>query len=248
MREGEDPHRHEHHQGAEPEEATAGEAAQQDGARQAARCAEDEVEHRGEGCLVEAQPEALHEDLGRYGIRPHVYPHVAHDPEEAEEGRRAAQQAEALGEAHRLARGLVLEAGGVQRQHAEDTDSGIDGEEDAPAEAELGDGLRRAPGGDERSEEGGYGLNELPEGQAAGQLVWADEVTQQRVERGLHDGVAYPEEGEGEEHHPVALPEEGDEEREYRQDETHEDGALAPDPIHQHARRDGAEEEPEEDE
>ena len=173
---------------------------------------------------------------------------MAHDAQEAQQHDGLAQQLEALHKAGSLVGHLLpLDGGEGQQQGCQDADDAIHGEQHPPAKAPGRHGGGGAPHGDIRGHEGGYGLHELTEGHGAGQLVTLDDVGDERVQRGLHEGVANSQEGEGGQHESVALSENGEDQGYHRHHQGKEHGVFPADAVHQDARGNGEDEEPEED-
>ena len=105
---------------------------------------------------------------------------------------------------------------------------------------------RGSPRGDDGCQERGDALDELPESQRAGRSSALHHAIDKRIQRGLHDGVAYSEEGKGEEQHGEVEGEHRHSHCCQRHHETQQDGILAPNLVHQQACRDAEDEEPEE--
>ena len=71
----------------------------------------------------------------------------------------------------------------------------------------MGNGFHGAPHGNVRSQKGGDCFDKLSKSQRAGQLVTTDNARQQRVQGGLHQGVADTQQGEGDQHAGIASVE-----------------------------------------
>ena len=171
---------------------------------------------------------------------------MAHDAEEAEQDEGAAQQLEAFNDARCLVRSLLLDRRGRQDGDREEADHRVDHQEGAPTESEGGQYRRRSPSRQDRGEERGDRLHELTEGERRGELIRADQVGHQRIERSLHDGVADTQEGERGQHNAIAVIEERQYERDRGHHEAHQYRILSSDLVHQHAGRHGEDQEPEE--
>ena len=170
---------------------------------------EDEVDARGEACVLEGQVEPLHDDFGRRRVGADVDAHMAHDAQEAKQDEGVGQQLQALCHARSLVGLFLLDGRGRQQRDGQAAHQGVDHEQGTPAQPEGGEGGGGGPGRYDGGEEGGDGLDKLSERQGRCQLVASYEVSHQGIERGLHDGIADAEQRERHEHHPVAVAEEG---------------------------------------
>lgn len=115
---------------------------------------------------LSVHPIRLHQNLWGGGVRAHVNAHVAHDAEERELHDGFAEKLHAV----RKARGRAVAVFFGYRRYGEENGSGdadcqVDGEEHPPSEAEVGYVRHCSPHGDVGGEEGGDGLDELPEGE-----------------------------------------------------------------------------------
>ena len=241
-------HGSQHHDGAEDEEGAGRHFAKDEGAGKAAYGTENEVHAGGEAGLLKGQAEPLHEYLGGGGVGAHVDAHMTHDAEEAEQDEGAAQQPQAAGYARSLVGGLLLNGGNGEHGNRQQAAGGVNQEQHSPAQPEGGEAGCGAPNGQDGSQERGDGFHKLAQGEGGGQVLAADEVAHEGVERGLHDGVAYAQQGEGQEHRDIAVVKQGKHQREGGDNEAHEHGLLAAYLVHQHARGHGEYQEPEEDE
>ena len=175
-------HGYQHACHTDAQEPAAREVLEDKGAQQASGRTEDEVKARGKSGLVECEPDAFHQEFGSRGVGTYVDTHVAHDAQETQEDEGLSKQAQAIGEARRTVGFLFLNGGRREPEDGNDGHHHVDGEKHAPLKSKGGHGLRSAPHGDVGSQERGYGLDELAEGERAGQTVARDDVAQQRVE------------------------------------------------------------------
>ena len=134
-----------------------------------------------------------------------------------------------------------------QRKDSNHTDHRINREEHFPTQSHIRNSRRGTPHRYIRREERGDRLDELAKGQRRGEVT-RDDIRHQRVERSLHEGVTDTEKREGAEHHRVTLAAQRQDQREDGDEDREKDGFLTTDLIHQHSRRHGEDEEPEEDE
>ena len=249
-------HGHAHHQDDNGEEGADVDSAHEDGSREAAEGAEGEVDARSVLKLAERVArgaQALQENLRRHGVGAHVNAHMTHDGYEGKQDDGRAEHPHA----GQYARGLVLggfllDGGHAEPQRGGHADEEEEQEEDTPAQAEGRRRGRGAPCRDERGDKRGDGLDKLTEGERGGQVA-LDQDRHERIERGLHDGVADAQQREGDVHQPeLALlgrhetVEEGKEYGQRRDDDGEEHRLLTANLIHQHARGHGEDEKPEE--
>ncbi len=171
---------------------------------------------------------------------------MTHDAEEAEQDEGAAQQPQATSYTRSLVGGLFLDGGDGEHGNRQQAAGGVNQEQHPPAQPEGGDAGGGAPNGQDGSQERGDGFHKLAQGEGGGQVLAADEVAHEGVERGLHDGVAYAQQGEGQEHRDIAVVKQGKHQREGGDNEAHEHGLLAAYLVHQHARGHREDKEPEE--
>ncbi len=171
---------------------------------------------------------------------------MAHNAEEAQEDERTAQQTDTLANARCLVGTLLLNGSGCEHDYRQETDDGVDYEQAFPSQSECRHGTRGSPCRYQRGEERGYRLDKLPEGERRCQLAFADKVGHQRIERCLHDGIAYAEQRKRKQHHHVTVAENGHNERRCRHYETYQHCVLAPYTVHQHSGGHREYEEPEE--
>ena len=171
---------------------------------------------------------------------------MADDAEEAEENEWPAKQFEAFAYSGGSVGFFFINGSGRQQSDGEEADDGIYHKQCPPAKAEGGEQRCCSPGGYYRSEERCYCLYELPEGERGGKFVAADKIGDKWIQRGLHYGVADAEQRKRNQHHHVAVAESGDEQGGCRDDKADENCFFTPDAVHQNARRNGKNQEPEE--
>ena len=161
---------------------------------------------------------------------------MAHDAKEGQKDDGLAEKAEAVAKARNLAcGGFFLNGGYQQKERGKNACNEVDQEQNAPAHAERRKHARGAPHGYVGGEERGDGLDELTERKGAGKVVAADYGRDQRVERCLHQGVAYAEQRERQKHYGEALAEERKNERHGSHGKRQQYRVLAPDAVHKHA-------------
>ena len=131
--------------------------------------------------------------------------------------------------------------GQPQPDEGQQRDGGVDRKDHLPAE----DAARHG-GRDDRAEERTDSFHELSEGQRSGKFVSGDDVGHQRVERHLQQCVADADQGERDQYGGEVVGRERDDHRRYVQGEAQQHGLFAADAVHQHARGDREQEEPEE--
>ena len=116
---------------------------------------------------------------------------MTHDAEEAEEHEGDAEEHHTLLYARHLVGTLLLDGSGSESGYGKEADSGKDGEDTSPAEAESRHHGCRAPGHEIGGEKGSESLHKLSEGKRRGQTRRIDEARHKGIERCLHHCVAY---------------------------------------------------------
>lgn len=118
--------------------------------------------------VVERYRQPFHENLRCRSVRAYIDAHMAHDADEAQQHYRRAEETKAGGKltahAGQVAVGVrLVDMCGEEEQRSQDADGHIYGEEDAPAQSEVGDNVCRSPCGDIRCHERRYSLDKLSE-------------------------------------------------------------------------------------
>lgn len=191
---------------------------------------------------VSGRLQRSHQQLGEGDAHAHVDTYQHEDADEKGHDVFVLEQREGVSDRDGGAFDLLFgDRGHPEPDEGQQRDGGIDREDHLPAEETARHGRR-----DDRAEERADGLHELSEGQRSGEFVSGDDVGHQRVERYLQQCVADADQGEGDQHGGEVVGDERDDHRGHMQGEAQQDGLFAADAVHQHARGDREQEEPEE--
>ena len=182
------------------------------------------------------------------GVGAYINAYVAHNTQKAQQHDRFAQKAETRRKAGGLAAHLLPPYRRYcQQERGQNPDCAVNGEKHFPAQTEGGEGRRGTPHRDIGSHKGGDGLHKLAESHHTGQLISLNDIGDERVQRGLHQGVADTQQRKGGQHIAITFSEDGHNKGNHRDNQREQHGVFSSDPVHQDSRRDGKDEEPEKD-